>query len=66
MRDALQRLADLAAEAGGEPRRTVPNVGVGALADQLAVLAGEASSAGVPDDALRPLLSELSHALGVR
>ena len=46
VRDALQRLADLAARAEGEPCRPVPDVGLHALADQLIVLARDATAAG--------------------
>ena len=46
VRDALQRLADLAARAEGEPRRPVPDIGLHALADQLLVLARDATTAG--------------------
>ena len=38
IRDGLQRLADLAAEAEGEPPRTVPELAAHALADQALVL----------------------------
>jgi hypothetical protein len=46
VRDALQRLADLAARAEGEPSRPVPDIGLHALADQLLVLARDATAAG--------------------
>ena len=46
VRDALQRLADLAARAEGEPSRPVPDIGLHALADQLLVLARDAIAAG--------------------
>jgi hypothetical protein len=38
VRAGLQRLADLAAEAEGQPRRVVPELGPHALADQALVL----------------------------
>lgn len=38
VRAGLQRLADLAADADGEPRRPVPVLGAHALADQALVL----------------------------
>lgn len=66
MRSALQNLADLTAEAAGEPRRLVPDVGATALADQLAVLAADAAAAGVPADKVERLLSELASGLSVR
>ena len=56
VRDALQRLADLAARAEGEPSRPVPDIGLHALADQLLVLARDATAAGddeVLDEAAR-------------
>ena len=46
VRDVLQRLADLAARAEGEPTRPVPDIGLHALADQLLVLARDATAAG--------------------
>ena len=46
VRNALQRLADLAARAEGEPSRPVPDIGLHALADQLLVLSRDATSAG--------------------
>ena len=46
VRDALQRLADLAARAEGEPSRPVPDIGLHALADQLLVLARDATAVG--------------------
>jgi hypothetical protein len=56
VRDVLQRLADLAARAEGEPCRPVPDIGLHALADQLLVLARDATAAGDPatlDEAAR-------------
>jgi hypothetical protein len=49
VREALQRLADLAARAEGQPSRPVPDIGLHALADQLLVLARDAT--GVVDGA---------------
>ena len=49
VREALQRLADLAARTEGEPSRRVPDVGLHALADQLLVLARDATAAGDGD-----------------
>jgi hypothetical protein len=46
VRAALQRLADVAAHAEGEPVRQVPDVGLHALADQLLVLARDATATG--------------------
>lgn len=66
MRGALQRLADLAADAAGAPRRPVPDVGAAALPDQLAVLLRDARDAGVPPAVLGGLLGELATALGIR
>ena len=56
VRAALQRLADLAARAEGEPSRPVPDIGLHALADQLLVLARDAAAAGdaeILDEAAR-------------
>jgi hypothetical protein len=38
VREVLQRFADLAADASGEPRRAVPRLALRALPDQLLVL----------------------------
>jgi hypothetical protein len=46
VRAALQALADLAAAADGDERRTVPALALHALADQVLVLAHEADRAG--------------------
>ena len=51
VRATLQRLADVAAEAGGAPRRTVPALALHALGDQVLVLAREAARAGATDAA---------------
>ncbi len=56
VRAALQRLADLAARAEGEPSRPVPDIGLHALADQLLVLARDATAAAdgeILDEAAR-------------
>jgi hypothetical protein len=65
-RAAAQELADLTAEAAGERRRVVPDVGVTALPDQLVVLAADARAAGAPEDAVRAILDRLADALGLR
>jgi hypothetical protein len=65
MRAALQRLADLAAGASGQPRRAVPDVGVVALPDLLAVLVADARRAGVSEAVLDEALSGLAAALSV-
>jgi hypothetical protein len=46
VRTALQALADVTAEADGDPRRAVPELALHALADQVSVLAHEAARAG--------------------
>jgi hypothetical protein len=51
VRQVLQRLADLAADAAGGPRRPVPELALHALADQVLVLAHEADDAGAADHA---------------
>lgn len=66
MRAALQQLADLAADASGRSRRVVPDVGVGAQVDQLAVLFADAGTAGVPGETADGLLTGLAGQLGVR
>jgi hypothetical protein len=52
-RDLVQRLADLAAELEGGPRRTIPRLADPAVGDQLAVvgqdLAAAARAAGRPE-----------------
>jgi len=65
-RVAAQRLADLAADAAGEIRRIVPDAGMTALPDQLAVLAADARAGGVPADAVEAVLDRLAGALGFR
>ncbi len=65
VRRALQQLADLGARAGGEPARTVPDIGLHALADQLLVLTRDVTAVGdavTLDDAGRTL-DELRAAL---
>jgi hypothetical protein len=62
VRTALQQLADLAADGRGEIRRQVPDLALHALADQVLVLAGEASAAGQGAPA-RDVLVGLRHAL---
>lgn len=58
-RAALQRLADAAADAEGRLRREVPDVGVRALPDQLAVLVADCRAAGVPAAVLDAEVAEL-------
>lgn len=60
VRAGCQQLADLAADRESAPRRAVPDHGVSALADQLAVLAADAERAGVPADQLALIISELA------
>jgi hypothetical protein len=62
VRDTLQALADLAADAAGAPRRTVPALAPHALADQVLVLAHEAGVSGVQQAACR-LLADLRRVL---
>jgi hypothetical protein len=52
VRDVLQRLADLGADAEGAPRRPVPVLGAHALGDQVLVLAHDLATAG-DDEACR-------------
>jgi hypothetical protein len=66
VRRACQTLADLAAEREGSPAREVPDHGWSALADQLAVLAGDALAAGVPEDQVDRVFGLLALSLGVR
>jgi hypothetical protein len=63
---AIPHLAELAADASGEQRRVVPDAGVVALPEQLAVLAADARSAGVPDRAVTEILDALATDLGLR
>ncbi|HYY10534.1 MAG TPA: hypothetical protein VE781_06315 [Kineosporiaceae bacterium] len=46
VRHALQRLADAGANAAGELRRPVPDIGLHALADQVLVLTRDALAGG--------------------
>ena len=62
VRAALQHLADLAADAGGGPRRAGPPLALHALGDQVLVLAREAAQAGATDDAHATLVT-LRHTL---
>jgi hypothetical protein len=63
MRAALQRLAELAAAA---PKgAVVPDVGLRALPDQLAVLVADAQSSEVPPAELDAVLTDLARALSV-
>jgi len=65
---AVQRVADLAAAAEGEPRRAVPRLGDPVLADQLAVVVDDVLRTGDPA-AVRALAAELPAlraALGLR
>jgi hypothetical protein len=57
VRSALQRLADLAADGTGTPRREVPRLALHALADQVLVLAREAAQAGATDAAHETLVA---------
>jgi hypothetical protein len=65
MRAALQRLAELAADACGDQRRVVPDAGIVALPDQLAVLVADAQSSEVPPAELDAVLTDLARALSV-
>jgi hypothetical protein len=63
---AVQRLADLGADAEGRPRRPVPGLGPTVLADQLAVLADDVVRTGdaAAIDAAAAELAALRTALG--
>ena len=51
--DLVQQMAELAADAEGQPRRTVPRLtGEVTLADQLRVVAADLVAAGPPADVL--------------
>jgi len=51
--DLVQRMAELAADAEGQPRRTVPRLtSEVTLADQLRVVAGDLVAAGPPAEVL--------------
>lgn len=64
----VQRLADLAADAEGQPRRTVPRVAGVNLADQLTVMVDDILRTGDPATlrAAAIELSDLRAALGYR
>ncbi|MFL6128322.1 MAG: hypothetical protein ACJ73E_04570, partial [Mycobacteriales bacterium] len=57
--EAVQRIADLGADAERRPRRPVPRLADAVLADQLAVLVDDVLRAGDPD-AERGLAAELT------
>jgi len=59
-RDAVQRLADLAADAEDQPRRAVPRLHPMAIADQLEVLAVDATTAGADREAVAALFGQLA------
>jgi hypothetical protein len=63
---AVQRLADLGAEAEGRPRRPVPGLGPAVLADQLTVMIDDIDRTGDPAaiDAAGAELAALRTALG--
>jgi len=57
----VQRLADRAADAEGEPRRPVPRLEHDAsLPDQLRVVAADLLAAGAPDEVLRAALEDVA------
>lgn len=65
-RDCLQLLAALAAEAEGGSVRPVPDAGLHALGDQLAVLVADARAAGVSELSIDRLTARLAIRLGLR
>jgi hypothetical protein len=65
-RAAVQRLADLAADAERQPRRPVPHLHPVALADQLEVLLHDARTHGVDPASLTGLFDQLAVDLAVR
>ena len=65
-RDAIQRLADMAADAEGQPRRPVPHLHPTAIADQLAVLRQDATAAGADHRIVADLIGQLAVELSVR
>jgi hypothetical protein len=65
-RDTVQRLADLAADAEGQPRRVVPALHPVAIADQLELLAHDATTAGADQRAVAALFGQLAVELAVR
>jgi hypothetical protein len=66
-RASVQRLADLGADAEGRPRRPVPALDPGVLADQLAVMADDVARTGKPAAiaAATAELAALTAALGL-
>ncbi|MEV4757451.1 hypothetical protein AB0J86_20370 [Micromonospora sp. NPDC049559] len=57
----VQRIANLAADAEGEPRRTVPRLDNDlALPDQLRVVAADLVAAGAPEEALAAATAEIA------
>ncbi len=64
-REAAQRLAGAAAAVAGEPPRTVPDAGVHALPDQLAVLAADAERVGVSSSEVAAVFDDLASDLGL-
>jgi hypothetical protein len=65
-RYAVQRLADLAADAEGQPWRAVPVLHLTAIADQLEVLARDAARAGADREAVAALFDQLAVEVSVR
>ena len=65
-RNAVQQLADLSSDAEGQPRRTVPRLHPVAIADQLEVLARDATTAGADHLAVSALFGQLAVELAVR
>lgn len=65
LRHALSELASLAASAREVSPHAVPDIGLHALADQLAVLILDAQEAGVPTDQLAQLVARISSSLGL-
>lgn len=63
-RRAVQRLADLAADADRRPRLPVPGLPATALADQLEVLAADAAAAGAGEQAAA-IIGALAVRLGI-
>lgn len=65
-REALHRLAALAAQARGRPAEVVPELSLTAMGDQLTVLVADAARAGVAPPDVDAVLRELSVRLGLR
>jgi hypothetical protein len=65
-RHAVQRLADLAADAESQPKRVVPDVHPVAIADQLELLAHDAGGAGADPTDLEALFGQLAVELALR